>query len=141
MERVRYICSICDHELVARGFCPSCKKMIKEPVLYKGGYLPNEDNHNYVLNRKSSGREGYRIDNTNSQVKYKTNALQSGSISHASDSSTDYGNCGGHRDSDYGVPNVDPHSGKKKNKGRLLGYIIFIYILMYVLQFIFSSFD
>lgn len=106
MERVRYICPICDHELVAGGFCPSCKKIIKEPVKYKGGYLPNEDTGSYILNKKVS--------------------------EHA-----DYGSCGGHKESDYGMPNVDPHTPKKKsNKAvlKIFWWMIFIYIVYIIIR-------
>lgn len=143
MEKVRYICPICDHELVARGYCPSCKKMIKEPVRYKGAYLPNEDNGNYVLNREMPDRERYRTDNTRYQTNYNTirNTVQASmknSAANTVNGRTDFGNCGGHKDSDYGIPNVDPHAKNKRSTGIVAAVITFICIL---LQIIFSFID
>ena len=47
----RYLCPICDRELTARSYCPTCRKIIKEPVVYDG-VLPNEDTGNYLLNHQ-----------------------------------------------------------------------------------------
>lgn len=182
---IRYLCPICDHELVAGSFCSSCKKFIKEPVEYKGAYLPNEDRGNYTLNRNmseserrsainqrhqpvqsrtstvnSSGRtyasQSGRTGTVNSsgrtytsQSSSRTNAGTStsrtytaGGIANTATSSgrvnTDYGNCGGHKASDYGVPNVDPHAPKKKKKSGFK-YIALIYVIIIILKMIFDS--
>ena len=197
---IRYLCPICDHELVARGFCSSCKKFIKEPVEYKGAYLPNEDRGNYTLNRNMTEKERRSSNNykyhtvqrntgtTNSSGSSytdsgRTNTLPTSARTYttanrantattagranttttanrANTSSTvgrtyttssrtntstrtgrintDYGNCGGHKDSDYGVPNVDPHSEKKKKKGGFK-YAALIYIIIVILKIIFDS--
>lgn len=159
---IRYLCPICDHELVARGYCPSCKKFIKEPVEYKGFYLPNEDTGNYTLNRSMPESERrsvvnprYRTDQSGTnttrvagrtytaQTSSRTNTRQTSSRTYTTTASsgkvnTDYGNCGGHKDSDYGKPNVDPHTPRKKKKS-IFSYIILIYIIIIVLKILFDN--
>lgn len=39
---MRYLCPICETELTAKSFCPSCRKIVKEPLTYNGEFLPNE---------------------------------------------------------------------------------------------------
>ncbi len=144
---IRYLCPICDHELVARGYCASCKKFIKEPIEYKGAYLPNEDRGNYTLNRsmpesqkrnvvnpryQSNPKRGNSSPYTTRTYTTRTNTTSSGRIN------ADYGNCGGHRDSDYGKPNVDPHAPKKKKKG-VFKYVALIYIIIIIIKAILDS--
>lgn len=39
----RYICPVCEKELKgSRKFCPHCRSLIREPMVYTGDYLPNE---------------------------------------------------------------------------------------------------
>lgn len=149
---IRYLCPICDNELVARGFCSSCKRFIKEPIQYKGEYLPNEDMGNYTLNRNmSEGERRIATENNNQMIKRRTVAAASAARTYSADFgrnskaasarvNTDYGNCGGHKDSDYGVPNVDPHSAKKKKKSGFR-YIVFIYIIIVIIKLLFNSLD
>ena len=47
----RYLCPICEQELTAKHYCPTCRKMVKEPLVYDG-VLPNEDTGNYLLNHQ-----------------------------------------------------------------------------------------
>ena len=47
----RYLCPICDQELAARSYCSTCRKIVKNPVVYDG-VLPNEDTGNYLLNHQ-----------------------------------------------------------------------------------------
>ena len=47
----RYLCPICDRELTARRYCPDCRKVMKNPIVYDG-VLPNEDTGNYLLNHQ-----------------------------------------------------------------------------------------
>lgn len=37
-----YICPICDLELKGGRYCPTCKKWIREPIVYHGESMPNE---------------------------------------------------------------------------------------------------
>lgn len=48
----RYLCPICDQELTVRRYCMTCRKVVKNPVVYDG-ILPNEDTGNYLLNHES----------------------------------------------------------------------------------------
>ena len=137
MDKVRYLCPICDHELVARGFCPSCKKTIKKPVEYKGGYLPNEDSGNYVLNRNVSGVSssvvgGYASAQTARSV--NSNNYSRTTYTGRTSPEADFGNCGGHVDSDYGIPNVDPHAKKKSGKGTGLSIFFWILFIMAIVR-------
>ncbi len=181
---IRYLCPICDHELIAGSFCASCKKRIKEPIVYKGGYLPNEDLGNYTLNRNMTDKErravtrynyqtvqdkpntqttagrtytstnsrantastaGRTYTSTNSRTntastagKTYTYSTRTNTTTSSTRVNTDYGNCGGHKDSDYGKPNVDPHTPKKKKKSGF-GYIALIYIIIMILKIIFDG--
>jgi hypothetical protein len=43
-KTVRYICPICDHEMMAgTHICWNCKRYIRDPWIYTGDHLPNED--------------------------------------------------------------------------------------------------
>lgn len=50
-----YICPICDLELKGGRYCPTCKKWIREPIVYHGESMPNEHGDNcFVPSMKSS---------------------------------------------------------------------------------------
>lgn len=47
----RYLCPICDLELKGKNYCTTCRRVVRNPVVYDG-VLPNEDNGNYLLNHE-----------------------------------------------------------------------------------------
>ncbi len=149
MDKVRYLCPICDHELVG-NFCTSCKKIIKEPIKYKGRYLPNESHGDYELNKNCSYSSSMY---TGTYRQYNAGRVSDGGTAQKSYSkqytaannkanSYDYGRCGGHKDSDYGRPNVDPHSKKTSNKkkGGIVKIVIVLYIMYIILNAVYRYF-
>lgn len=38
----RYLCPICDKELTGLHYCKTCRKFVKEPLIFHGDSLPNE---------------------------------------------------------------------------------------------------
>ena len=54
---IHYICPICDLELKGGHFCPTCKKWIREPVIYNGECMPNEHSDDCFLERVNRKKE------------------------------------------------------------------------------------
>ena len=51
----RYLCPVCDQELTAKRYCPECRRVRKEPVVYEGWLLPNESDSEGVFQRATEG--------------------------------------------------------------------------------------
>lgn len=52
-----YICPICDLELKGGHYCPTCKKWIREPIVYHGESMPNEHSDDCFVPSMKSRKE------------------------------------------------------------------------------------
>lgn len=66
----RYLCPVCDQELVGKMYCSGCRKRVRKPLIYEG-VLPNEDHGNYLLNHQEQ-HPGRACVETNEQRVCKT---------------------------------------------------------------------
>ena len=103
--------------------------------------MPNEDSGNYVLNRNVSGVSSSIGGYASSPAARSVNSNNYSRTTYTGRISpeTDFGDCGGHKDSDYGVPNVDPHA-KKKSKGGGGSLIFWIVIIIMIIRAIMNYF-
>lgn len=118
----RYLCPLCEHELTAKSFCPECRKIRREPLVYEGGALPNERiSESYTIGTDASRRNGFGTSDVYKNTRYPDT-------------------CG--EKHTYGVPNKDPHkknaavNGKEQKSGtggKILGRVIFIAALIFVI--------
>ena len=53
----RYLCPVCEHELSGKHYCPECHRFRKEPVIYGGGYLPNETDPDTAVFERTGGTQ------------------------------------------------------------------------------------
>ncbi|MCD2491220.1 hypothetical protein LQE92_01085 [Lacrimispora sp. NSJ-141] len=106
----RYLCPVCEHELTAKSFCPECKRLRKEPIIYEGDFLPNESGSGAGVLETAE----VTTKDTWSVGSYGSAPPRSSAKKPSPDTyrNTRYPDaCGGKHT--YGIPNVDPH--RKKN--------------------------
>ena len=120
----RYLCPVCDQELTAKSYCPECRRLRREPVIYEGWLLPNESDHEGVFQRAAEEQQSSR---SQGQTKGRT---VSGKGSDSGKSVRRDGriydsryldNCQSDHAHTYGVPNEDPHKKKRGAKKREAG--------------------
>ncbi|MCI8275394.1 MAG: hypothetical protein HFI66_07255 [Lachnospiraceae bacterium] len=114
----RYLCPVCDQELTAKSYCPECRRIRREPVIYEGWLLPNESDHD--------GTSGQAADpGTAEQVRPRAQAgkppapgrgevsgkqvLSGGRVYDSRYLDT----CKSSHEHTYGVPGRDPHKKKR----------------------------
>lgn len=132
----RYLCPVCDRELTAKSYCPECRRIRREPIVYEGGLLPNESDHEgrqeaaavAASKRNASGQ------NTSGRKQAPGNGRQVQSGGRVYDSR--YADaCGSSHVHTYGVPGQDPHKEKKAKKtgggycSRLARVFVFVVIM------------
>ncbi len=57
----RYLCPVCDQELTAKSYCPECRRIRREPVIYEGWLLPNESGSEGALQQAAEERAGSSV--------------------------------------------------------------------------------
>ncbi|MCI9485398.1 MAG: hypothetical protein HFI64_00180 [Lachnospiraceae bacterium] len=134
----RYLCPVCDQELTAKRYCPECRRVRKEPVVYEGWLLPNESDGEGVFQRAAEGasaRAGSASASGGKAVSGKASASGGKAVSGKASASGGNAagrrvqsggrvydsryldNCGSDHAHAYGAPNRDPHKAKRGAKG------------------------
>lgn len=120
----RYLCPVCEHELRGKRYCPECRRFVREPLVYKGGALPNEykeyGRQISVYSAPASGSSGTKAPKHRSDVDTNTRFPD---------------NCGTKKHV-YGIPNVDPHTAeqkKKKQAARRVRILVIIFVIIGIL--------
>ncbi|MCI8549599.1 MAG: hypothetical protein HFI68_03205 [Lachnospiraceae bacterium] len=138
----RYLCPVCDHELTAKSFCPECRRIRREPVIYEGWLLPNESLHEGMVEETAAERS-----RPSGQTNPKGN-YQSSRTGQASGRAVSPGKqvqaggrvydsrymdaCGSGHAHTYGVPNRDPHK-KKRAEGSASGKVLRSFVIILVM--------
>ncbi len=118
----RYLCPVCDQELTAKRYCPECRRIRKEPVIYEGWLLPNESDSEGTLQRAAEGRAGSSVRTGSASASGGKGGagrqVQSGGRVY---DSRYLDNCGSGHAHTYGIPNEDPHRKKRGAKSEAAG--------------------
>ncbi len=118
----RYLCPVCDQELTAKRYCPECRRIRKEPVVYEGWLLPNERDSEGILLRAAGEQAGSsgRAEGASASGEKAALGRQVQSGGRVYDSRY-LDNCGSGHAHSYGVPNKDPHRAKRREKSESAG--------------------
>lgn len=117
----RYLCPVCEHELTGKSYCPECRRIRREPLIYEGGALPNE-----------SSIEDYAViqakDSSSANGSYKKSPEKKSEMEYAD-------TCGSGHTHTYGIPNRDPHKQRKTAGGglRAVSILLFIAAVVFVI--------
>lgn len=114
----RYLCPVCDQELTAKSFCPECRRIRREPVVYEGWLLPNESSHEGMVETAATGGDSGSVQPSGKgqsrpvpgKGAYAGRQVRAGGRVY---DSRYMDNCGSGHAHTYGVPNRDPHKKKQ----------------------------
>ncbi|MCI8504962.1 MAG: hypothetical protein HFI67_02085 [Lachnospiraceae bacterium] len=115
----RYLCPVCDQELTAKSYCPECRRLRREPIIYEGWLLPNESDHEGTFQRAAEEQKKSR---SQGQTKVRTVSGKSSTSGRPVQrdgrvyDSRYLDNCKSGHAHTYGVPNEDPHKKKGGTK-------------------------
>ncbi|MCI8465756.1 MAG: hypothetical protein HFI63_07865 [Lachnospiraceae bacterium] len=142
----RYLCPVCDQELTAKSYCPECRRIRREPIVYEGWLLPNESDHEGLLQRAAEERAAAEKRDSVRRPDGQTKAAVSGKGTAAKGQVTGgrvydsrYADaCGSSHTHTYGVPNTDPH--KKKSGGTSSSRVVSVFVVVILMAIAVAAF-